>query len=1152
MRIKKLLKTAAIAAITATATVSVCALPQFTQTVWAYGETSGTCGASATWRIEGDTLYIEGSGEVFGCNDPCNDYSITNVVIGKDITSIEVGAFDSCSNLTTVTFENLSSLESIGDCAFYHCGNLTTVTFENLSSLESIGNFAFYECSNLTTVTLENLSSLESIGNFAFCDCDIREMTIPASVESIGANAFGGNGNMTSITLPYRFSDMVDDGRLLLLPDGCEVNYTYLISFDANTTDDVSGTMDNQGYAVDGTVTLNANAFVRDGYNFVGWNTAADGLGTSYADGASISGLTGAALNLYAQWVSSSCGDNATWRIEGNTLYIEGSGDMDDYTNNTYSSRPWNDYSFTSVVIGKDITSIGDFAFKDCAITSLTFEEGSKLNSIGKGAFYDCSNLNTDPFVNCSSLQSIGDWAFLNCYGLTTVSFENCSSLQSIGDSAFNSCYGLTTVSFENCNSLQSIGYSTFGCCRYITTVIFDNCSKLESLDDYCFYECYDLTTVSFKNCNSLQSIGEAAFYYCDIREITIPGSVTSLEAGIFRDNENMTSITFPYSLDSQKSYFWLPSGCTINYSYVVTYNANTTDDVTGTMGNQCYAVDGTVTLNANAFVRDGYNFMGWNTAADGSGTSYTDGEAISGLTGDALNLYAQWVSSSCGESATWRIEGDTLYIEGSGEVFGCIGPSNDYSITNVVIGKDITSIRGGAFAMWSNLTTVTLENLSSLESIGNSAFCDCDIREMTIPASVESIGMHAFGDNENMTSITLPYRFSNMVDDGSLLLLPDGCTVNYTCLVSFNANTTDDVSGSMDNQGYAADGTVTLYENCFERYGYTFAGWNTAADGSGTAYADGASISGLTGENLTLYAQWAPGRLVAHSVGLSDYVGINFIMRLPEEVRGDAGAYMLFTLASGDEQIVTVADADFNASYAGYSFTCYVAAKEMADVVTAQLHMSDNSVGVEYTYSVKEYAEYMLAHVDDNTSYAEYEDLVKAMLNYGAYAQLYFGYNTDNLANSSLADEDKDVSAVTYESINRGYDKDTAEHLPDGVTFEGASLSLESAATLKLYFSGVEEENITASCTEGNCRVITSGEYTVVCVDEIYASSLKGNLVISLTINKTEGYRVTYSAMNYCYNVLSRDTTPVRTDALKDLIRAMYKYADEARNLVM
>src|SRR5690606_40250695 len=62
--------------------------------------------------------------------------------------------------------------------------------------------------------------------------------------------------------------------------------------------------------------------------------------------------------------------------------------------------------------------------------------------------------------------------------------------------------------------------------------------------------------------------------------------------------------------------------------------------------------------------------------------------------------------------------------------------------------------------------------------------------------------------------------------------------------------------SGTMADTTGDTGASVTLRENTFTKAGYTFTGWNTAADGSGTGYADKASITMPAG-GLTLYAQW-------------------------------------------------------------------------------------------------------------------------------------------------------------------------------------------------------------------------------------------------------------------------------------------------------
>ena len=91
-------------------------------------------------------------------------------------------------------------------------------------------------------------------------------------------------------------------------------------------------------------------------------------------------------------------------------------------------------------------------------------------------------------------------------------------------------------------------------------------------------------------------------------------------------------------------------NGATINLfaqwspiTYSVHFDAN---GGTGTMADQSFTYDVTQVLTSNSYTKDGATFTGWNTAADGSGTSYTDGQQVSNWTitnGAIFNLYAQW-----------------------------------------------------------------------------------------------------------------------------------------------------------------------------------------------------------------------------------------------------------------------------------------------------------------------------------------------------------------------------------------------------------------------------------------------------------------------------------------------------------------------------
>lgn len=97
----------------------------------------------------------------------------------------------------------------------------------------------------------------------------------------------------------------------------------------------------------------------------------------------------------------------------------------------------------------------------------------------------------------------------------------------------------------------------------------------------------------------------------------------------------------------------WTPN------QYTVSFNAN---DGTGSMSNQTMTYGTAANLTANSFTRTGYEFAGWNTAADGSGTSYTDAQSVSNLTdtnGATVTLYANWTANTY--TVTFDANGGTM-----------------------------------------------------------------------------------------------------------------------------------------------------------------------------------------------------------------------------------------------------------------------------------------------------------------------------------------------------------------------------------------------------------------------------------------------------------------------------------------------------------
>ena len=83
--------------------------------------------------------------------------------------------------------------------------------------------------------------------------------------------------------------------------------------------------------------------------------------------------------------------------------------------------------------------------------------------------------------------------------------------------------------------------------------------------------------------------------------------------------------------------------------TYYVRFNKNASD-ATGTMSNETFTYGTAKALTSNAFSRTGYTFAGWTTNANGTGTSYTNGQSVSNLTSTAngtVDLYAKWTQNT-------------------------------------------------------------------------------------------------------------------------------------------------------------------------------------------------------------------------------------------------------------------------------------------------------------------------------------------------------------------------------------------------------------------------------------------------------------------------------------------------------------------------
>jgi len=137
---------------------------------------------------------------IFGC-------SSSIIPTDGSVTSISDYAFQSCTNLTSITIPN--SVTNIGYAAFYGCSGLTSITIPN--SVTSIGEYAFSGCNGLVSITVEQGNSvyhsdgnclIETASKTLIFGCSSSIIPTDGSVTSIGKAAFENCFNLTSIIIP--------------------------------------------------------------------------------------------------------------------------------------------------------------------------------------------------------------------------------------------------------------------------------------------------------------------------------------------------------------------------------------------------------------------------------------------------------------------------------------------------------------------------------------------------------------------------------------------------------------------------------------------------------------------------------------------------------------------------------------------------------------------------------------------------------------------------------------------------------------------------------------------------------------------------------------------------------------------------------------
>lgn len=635
-----------------------------------------------------------------------NCTALTDVRLPQSLVHIGTNAFQGCTELQEIDLSactgmdrfssNPTSNVSVNGTAkhstFQGCTSLKTVKLPD--TITQIGVDVFQGCTSLESFTFP--ASLTTVGKEAFMDSGLKNLTLPANVKSWGDNVFK-NIKITSITFPANFA-------------GALPKYTF---------------------------------------------SAVETLKTVNFEGA----LTGTLPDYMFQ--------NCTG-LTSVDLSKTGLASLPNYMFTGCSN-------LSSVTLPDGITKIGNNVFEKTAIKKMDLAKYMSLTSIGSSAFSGCAQLNEVTFPGM--INSIGSSAFQNCTSLTKIDLSLCPVLTKLAGSMFSGCTSLSDIKLPP-TKLTTTGSTTFkGTAiktmdlsnlteKYLQSYLFQDCSQLESvilpstltyIGSYAFQNCTSLRSIDISNTSitnlstSATNDGSKTAYTFDgctnLQEvITNPGQIKVVAQYVFRNCENLKSFDFSGVTDIG-AYSFQNSGL----EGKVTLSK---DLANLRVASNYYPFTGCTKITEFAFDGENAKFTAVNGALVGSdGTLYAlpgGAEVVDGTLDFTAYQGASALKLTAHLFDKFTNVKKVILPDGMEEI-----PAYTFqgsSVEEVVLPASLKTIGNYAF-QGSALKTIDLKNV---ETIGNYAFeATKALAEITIPASVTSLGTAAFAHTEGLKTVT-------------------------------------------------------------------------------------------------------------------------------------------------------------------------------------------------------------------------------------------------------------------------------------------------------------------------------------------------------------------------------------------------------------
>lgn len=583
---------------------------------------------------------------------------------------------------------------------------------------------------------------------------------------------------------------------------------------------------------------------------------------------------------------SGTCGKNLLWEITSDgTLIISGNGAMKDYGWPT--NAPWDGYKslIKSVIIEDGVTSIGDYAFRNCSsLTNINISDS--VTFIGNYTFDGCLSLTNINVDDANPNYADIDGVFFDKTitklirypeGKVNSTYTIPDSVTYIGYEAFYNCDNLTAISvpesvttirehaFANCDNIISITIP--GSVTNLGSRAFDNCPSLEYLaipvdvtGDYQFIpylfggSSYTTNNLYFpSNIKTLEITGGSniqnyAFYSCEnIEKIIIGESVKTIGSDAFRGCSSLKSIVIPNSLEKISS--WAFGGCTaLEEVHIKDISAWCEIDFATTYGNPLELADFLYVNNVKqteVILPSGVSSISNSFHGYKNLISITIPESVSNINNSAFSGCDNLISINVDtDNQSFSSFQGCLYNK---ELSQLIKVPNNFS-DKLQLPKSLVSINSGAFYGCNNLPYIEVDCDNNSYYSQNGVLYNKERTQIvcvpkkvtgviTIPNGITNINAYSFSDTL-ITSVEFPNSVTS-ISKGAL----EGCDNLTSITLPFTG-------GSLNDSATACFGYIFGASNYSENATYVPATLKSVKINQGSiaeyAFSDCSSIETL------------------------------------------------------------------------------------------------------------------------------------------------------------------------------------------------------------------------------------------------------------------------------------------------------------------